>query len=304
MTRGLSQKTAALPPGTSRFSPTGIADIIEALRSARAPGPPTASGAIPRIPRAQQLVDWAQPVLDAAHGVHGDYKLLTNALDSAVPGTSRALKKYMRRGAGAVGELAEQHLPAAREGIENAIENLQQRLSPPKPPAPWYHDPVSAAGAGLGLASLAGMGALGAKKLLQPTERPPSEDYMDLNTATSKISAALDLIADELDAAPISPPEEKTAEVPDVLGGFYQFYKNQVGEEPPPALVEKLAQDADETTLDALKKLVKSASLERPTPLGEPIDGGGYRDAPSSRSDGAKQAWEQFEETLLNYDGA
>ena len=59
-----------------------------------------------------------------------------------------------------------------------------------------------------------------------------------------------------------------------------------------------------EETVDALKKLVKSAALERPTPLGEPSEGGGYREPPTNRGDVAKMAWEQFEETLLNYEGA
>ena len=126
-----------------------------------------------------------------------------------------------------------------------------------------------------------------------------------MDTALHKISTALDLLADELDSRPVhAVVEEKAAEAADVFGTFSEFYKQQVGEEPPAALVEKLAQDADEETVDALKKLVKSAALERPTPLGEPSEGGGYREPPTTRGDVAKMAWEQFEETLLNYEGA
>lgn len=306
MSRENNMKLAALPPGVSRFSPAGFADLVEHLRMAS----PPAGHEGPSIPRAQKLVNWAKPGLDAAHGVHSDYKLVHDALENAVPGAGKFFSKKVRRGAHSLADFAEEtarkHGPGALESASDALDSLRQRLAGPQKPAPWYHDPASAIGAGLGAAGLVGLGAVGAKRLMaRPSEEQMYEGQdIPMGTALNKISMALDLIADELDARPAAALEEKTAEVADVFGNFSEFYKQQVGEEPPAALVEKLAQDADEETVDALKKLVKSAALERPTPLGEPSEGGGYREPPATRGDVAKMAWEQFEETLLNYEGA
>lgn len=300
MSRANNMKLAALPPGVSRFSPAGVADLIDHLRGVSAGG----------TSRAEKLVNWAQPGLNAAHGVHGDYMLIHDALKKAVPGSEKFFSKKIRRGAHALADLAEEsvrkHGPGALESAGSAIDALRQRLAGPQKSAPWYHDPASAVGAGLGVAGLAGLGAVGTKRLLDQHQREQmdSEQSYPMDTALNKISTALDLLADELDTRPVAAPEEKLAEDADVFGNFYEFYKHQVGEEPPAALVEKLAQDADEETVDALKKLVKSAALERPTPLGEPSEGGGYREPPTNRGDVAKMAWEQFEETLLNYEGA
>lgn len=306
MSRENNMKLAALPPGVSRFSPAGIADLVEHLRMAR---PPTGAQG-PSIPRAQQLLNWAQPGLDAAHDLHGDYEHIAKALEASVPGAGKFFKRKVRRGASAIADAAEEaarkHGPGALEAAGGAIDSLRQRLAGPQKAAPWYHDPASAVGAGLGVAGLAGLGAMGAKRFMDQRQREQdqTEQSYPMDTALNKISTALDLLADEIDTRQVAAPEEKVAEVADVFGTFYEFYKQQVGEEPPVALVEKLAKDADEETVDALKKLVKSAALERPTPLGEPSEGGGYREPPTNRGDVAKMAWEQFEETLLNYEGA
>jgi len=309
MTRDNNMKLAALPPGVSALSPEGVAHLVEMLRGAGSGGPS----------HAQRLINWANPALQAVKNVRGDYKAVRKALDSAVPGSSKYLMGKARRGGEAVsdlaGALAEQHGPAVREKVLAGVDALKNRLRKTPAPAPvlpevvsspWYHDPASAVGAGLGLAGATGLGALGVKRLVDKhrAEQRAEQDY-PMDTALHKISTALDLLADELDSRPVhAVVEEKTAEAADVFGTFSEFYKQQVGEEPPAALVEKLAQDADEETVDALKKLVKSAALERPTPLGEPSEGGGYREPPTTRGDVAKMAWEQFEETLLNYEGA
>jgi hypothetical protein len=167
--------------------------------------------------------------------------------------------------------------------------------------------------AGLGGAGILGAGALAAHHLLNRDKDSDERDLMEHMARMQaygpsplhKISSALDLLADELDAMPVaSLVETKVAEDVDVFGSLQDFYRERVGEEMPSALVEKLARDADDETVGALKKLVKSASHERPTPLGEPSEGGSYRAAPETRHDGAKMAWDQFEETLLNYEGA
>ena len=294
-------KVAYLPPGVSRFSPSGVAALVEHLRGASGGGPS----------HAQRAVNWAQPGLDAAHNAHGDYKLIYNALNKSVPGAGRKFEKYLSRGAHSLADVAEdtahRYGPGVLDRVGGMVDAARQRYGAPTRSAPWYHDPASAVGAGLGVAGLAGLGAMGAKRLMDRHHEDQENTDPQMYTALNKISMALDLIADEIDSRPVAQIEEKTAEaseIADVFGNFSAFYRQQVGEDLPAALAEKLAQDADGETVAALQKLVKSAAMERPTPLGEPSDGGGYRNPPSTRGEASKVAWEQFEETLLNYEGA
>jgi hypothetical protein len=310
------------PPGTPRLSPHGVADFIEKLRYA-APLPHGATGT--PVSRAQQLINYLDPALKATRGAYDDVVAVQKAIDYGLPGSGKYLARKARRGAhhlgdyigGHIDEQVAKHGPGAIAAGKAGLDRLRDTIFGPKPTA-WYEVPVTAAGVGLGGAGLLGLGGFAANEALKkmkgkeetaplpqmamPESAPSMED-----TSLDKISSALELIADEIDAFGTAAfVEEKVAseEPANVFGQFYEFYKRQVGEEPPAALVEKLAQDADEETLSALEKLVKRAGMERPTPLGEPSEGGGYRAPPSSRDDAMKTAWEQFEETLLNYESA
>jgi hypothetical protein len=303
------------------LSPQGVADFIEKLRYAQ-PAPGTSGS---KTSRMEAFLKYMKPTLDAAHGVSSDYKALHKALEDAVPGSGKYLSKKMRRGAHHLGDYAGDKIteavgaygPGALHAARGGVDKLRDAVLG-RPLTAWYHDPATAAGVGLGAAGLLGLGGYAAHQALnnqkdkELAEAPPEMSMPEIaraaeDTSLDKISSALELIADEIDAFGTAAfVEEKVAseEPANVFGQFYEFYKRQVGEEPPAALVEKLAQDADEETLSALEKLVKRAGMERPTPLGEPSEGGGYRAPPSSRDDAMKTAWEQFEETLLNYESA
>lgn len=311
-------------------APEAVAAAVNWLRGRGAGA--GAPGAVPGPSHIQRAVQYVQPATDALAGIRQDYGAVAHALDSIVPGTKafldRQVKGRLANAAHGVLDHLEEHGPEYREGLRNRLVNMVDRVTgpkpeppPPPPPAPWYHDRPTLIGAGLGAAGLTGLIGAGVHKVLSDREKEKEEAKRQQLLAAStmmmanrapmsvlgKISSALDLIAEEIDARPVfEAAEEKVAseEPANVFGQFYEFYKQQVGEEPPAALVEKLAQDADEETLSALQKLVKRAGMERPTPLGEPSEGGGYRAPPSSRGDATKMAWEQFEETLLNYESA
>lgn len=289
--------------------PEYFADLMNKARGATGHVAPGHAGPAPATPtHAQRLVQYVEPAVQAAEGLRADAKMLRDAADRAGgKGSGSRIQGAIHGIMGDAAHALHEHAPGALDAVSQGIDRLRGHFAPA--PAPWYHDPMLAGGAGLAGAGALGLGAYGLSQMGRhrqgPQQQQQQQDDQRGPSPVQKISAALDLLADELDAMPVvAAGEAKVAEEADIFGSFQDFYRERVGEEMPAALVEKLAKDADGETVDALKKLMKTASHERPTPLGEPSEGGSYRAPPESRHDVTKLAWEQFEETLLNYEGA
>lgn len=119
-------------------------------------------------------------------------------------------------------------------------------------------------------------------------------------SALEKVAAALDLMADELDTTPVAAaqPEASSPKTASTAQAFSDFYRQQVGEEAPASLVEKLSATDDAEVTDAMAKLMKSASHQSPTPMGGPSDDNDR--GLTSKTGGAQDAWEAFADDLSN----
>lgn len=123
-----------------------------------------------------------------------------------------------------------------------------------------------------------------------------------MTTALTKIAAALDLLADELDAAPLSapvatePPQSKTASSVDLMEALY---RERTGEGLPDTVRDKLASVDDPELESVFNRLLKTGAAERPTPLGAPADRVDGGDEPTTGAEATKLAYDAFAEAIM-----
>jgi hypothetical protein len=124
-----------------------------------------------------------------------------------------------------------------------------------------------------------------------------------MTTALTKIATALDLLAEDLDAqpvpaaAPATTPETKTVSSVDLMR---ELYRQRTGEDLPATVRDKLAAADDPELQTVFSKMLKTATPERPTPLGAPSDTRAQGEAPANSAEATKLAWEAFEDAILN----
>lgn len=124
-----------------------------------------------------------------------------------------------------------------------------------------------------------------------------------MTTALTKIAAALDLLAADLDAARFSTPTEteptqtKAASSVDLMEALY---RERTGDALPDTVRDKLASVNDPELESVFSRLLKTAAAERPTPLGAPADMPTGTPEPTTGAEATKLAYDAFAEAILN----